>query len=179
MVAALSTVVENDKCRVGDLLIFFPRSYPCQLITNCLMGMIYPSKPLFKIKNHVIIGFLRALVSGNAILSHFTISKSYFINYTIPIYNTSNIPKFYFAILHIKLIFYIIFFFFSNFFLYLPSTSITIPPLPSHHHRTSNMPTTPPLPTAHQNPTTTKTHIKKKKKPRRKGRTQKNQLTMR
>ena len=133
MVAALSTVLENDKCRVGDLLIFFPRSYPCQLITNCLMGMIYPSKPLFKIKSHVIIGFLRALVSGNAILSHFTISKSYFINYTIPIYNTSNIAKFYFAILHIKLIFYIIIFFFFQFF-----------PLPSlnlyHHTSTAQSP---------------------------------------
>ena len=144
MVAALSTVLENDKCRVGDLLIFFPRSYPCQLITNCLMGMIYPSKPLFKIKSHVIIGFLRALVSGNAILSHFIISKSYFINYTIPIYNTSNIPKFYFAILHIKLIFYIIIFFFPIFsstfpqplspYLHCPVVTTAPPTCPPRHH---------------------------------------------
>ena len=60
-VAALSTVLENDKCRVGDLLIFFPRNYPCQLITNCLMGMIYPSKPLYKIKGHGTIGLLTSV----------------------------------------------------------------------------------------------------------------------
>ena len=38
----------------------------------------------------------RASASRNAISSHFTIPKSYFINYTIPFYNTHNIPKFYF-----------------------------------------------------------------------------------
>ena len=32
-------------------------------------------------------------------------SKSHFINYTIQFYNTSNIPKFYFTIQHIKIIF--------------------------------------------------------------------------
>ena len=46
---------------------------------------------------------LRVLASGNDTLSHFTISKRYFINYTIPFYNTPNIPKFYFTILHIKI----------------------------------------------------------------------------
>ena len=100
---------------------------------------------------------VRALASGNATLSHFTISKSYFINYTIPFYNTPNIPKFYFAILHIKIIYLhnkLYFWFFSNFFLLLSSTSITAPPLPSHHHCASTMPTMPPLPTAHQNPIT-------------------------
>ena len=110
---------------------------------------------------------VRALASGNATLSHFTISKSYFINYTIPFYNTPNIPKFYFAILHFKIIYLhnkIYFWFFSNFFLLLSSTSITAPPLPSHHHCASTMPTTPPLPTAYQNPIETKTHIKKKNK---------------
>ena len=108
---------------------------------------------------------VRALASGNATLSHFTISKSYFINDTIPFYNTPNIPKFYFDILHIKIIYLhskIYFWFFSNFFLLLSSTSITAPPLPSHHHCASTMPTTPPLPTAHQNPIGTKTHIIKK-----------------
>ena len=49
-------------------------------------------------------------------------------------------------------------------FLHLPSTFITVPPLLSHHHRASTMPTMPPLPTAHQNPTGRKTHIKKKEK---------------
>ena len=48
---------------------------------------------------------LRAFVSGNTILSYFTISKSYFINYTIPFYNTSNIPTFIFPILLIKIIY--------------------------------------------------------------------------
>ena len=121
------------------------------------------------IKCHKNVTWLKALASGNATLSYFSISKNYFINYTIPFYNTSNIPKFYFTILHIKIIYLrnkIYFFFFSfffNFLLHLPSTSITAPPLPSHHHRASTRPTTPPLPTAHQNPTRTKTHIKKKK----------------
>ena len=32
---------------------------------------------------------------GNAILFYFTISKNYFINYTIPFYNTPNILKLY------------------------------------------------------------------------------------
>ena len=54
--------------------------------------------------------------------------------------------------------------FFSQFSPPLPSTSITAPLLPSHHHRTSTMPTMPPLSTTHQNPTGTKTHVKKKKK---------------
>ena len=40
--------------------------------------------------------FIRAFTTGNAILFYFTISKSYFINYTIPFYNTSNIPTFIF-----------------------------------------------------------------------------------
>ena len=85
---------------------------------------------------------LRALALGNVTLSHFTILKSYCINYTIPFYNTPNIPKFYFSILHIKIIYLNNKIFFSNFFLHLPSTSITAPPLPSHHHRASTMPTT-------------------------------------
>ena len=39
---------------------------------------------------------IQSSTSRNAISSHFTIPKSYFINYTIPFYNTPNIPKFYF-----------------------------------------------------------------------------------
>ena len=48
---------------------------------------------------------LRALTLEISILFYFTISKSHFIIYTIPFYNTSNIPKFYFTIQHIKIIF--------------------------------------------------------------------------
>ena len=120
----------------------------------------------------------RALASGNATLSHFTISKSYFINYTIPFYNTPNIPKFYFAILHIKLIFYIIIFFF-------PIFSSTFPqPLSPYLHYPVTTTAPPTCPPRHHCPLLTKIPpeqkpILKKKKPRRKGRTQKNQLTMR
>ena len=39
---------------------------------------------------------VRALASKNAILLCFTISKSNFITYTIPFYNTSHIKKLYF-----------------------------------------------------------------------------------
>ena len=48
---------------------------------------------------------LQALVPGNATLFYFTILKSYFINYTIPCYNTFNILNFYFPILLIKIIY--------------------------------------------------------------------------
>ena len=48
---------------------------------------------------------LRALALKNAILLYFTISKSHFIIYTIPFYNTFNIPNFYFSILLIKIIY--------------------------------------------------------------------------
>ena len=112
---------------------------------------------------------VRALASENATLSHFTISKSYFINYTISFYNTPNIPKFCFSILHIKILYLhnkIYFLFFSNFFLLLSSTSITAPPLPSHHHCASTMPTTAHcLPKSHRNknPYYKKKKIKKKK----------------
>ena len=37
---------------------------------------------------------LRAFPSDNFILVYFIISKNYFINYTIPFYNTLNIPTF-------------------------------------------------------------------------------------
>ena len=77
---------------------------------------------------------LRVLASGNDTLSHFTISKRYFINYAIPFYNTPNIPKFYFTILHIKIIYLHnkIYFFFFCFF---PIFSSTFPqPLSPHLH---------------------------------------------
>jgi len=34
---------------------------------------------------------IRAFTVGNAIIFYFTISKNYFINYTIPFYNIPNI----------------------------------------------------------------------------------------
>ena len=64
---------------------------------------------------------LRALASGNAIPSHFIIPKSYFINYTIPFYNTPNIPKFYFFPFYLNILFY------SFFFFYYFSFSIPFP----------------------------------------------------
>ena len=54
---------------------------------------------------------IRASPIGNTILSYFTISKNYFINYTIPFYNTPNIQKFYFFPILFK--YSILFFFFT------------------------------------------------------------------
>ena len=52
-----------------------------------------------------------------SILSYFTISKNYFINYTIPFYNTPNIPKLYFFLILFKYSFLtlLLFLFFSSF----------------------------------------------------------------
>ena len=49
--------------------------------------------------------YLRTLPLENAILLYFTILKSHFIIYTIPFYNISSIPNFYFSILFIKIIY--------------------------------------------------------------------------
>ena len=43
----------------------------------------------------------------NVILSYFIISKNYFINYTIPFYNTLNIPKLYYFTILLKYYFLI------------------------------------------------------------------------
>ena len=45
---------------------------------------------------------LRAFTTRNAVLSYFTISKSYFINCTIPFYNIPNIPTFIFPFYSLK-----------------------------------------------------------------------------
>ena len=58
-----------------------------------------------------------------SILSYFTISKNYFINYIIPFYNTPNIPKLYFFFILFKysfLILFLLFLFFFSFPLFLP-----------------------------------------------------------
>jgi len=43
-----------------------------------------------------------AFAMENCILSYFIISKNYFMNYTIPFYNTSNIPIFIFLFYSLK-----------------------------------------------------------------------------
>ena len=60
---------------------------------------------------------IRASVLKNAILSYFTIQKSYFINYTILFYNTSYIQKLYYFTFSLK------YYFFNLSLLFL-----------SHHH---------------------------------------------
>ena len=49
---------------------------------------------------------LRASVLKNATLSYFTIPKSYFINYTIPFYNTPYIQKLYYFTFSLKYYFF-------------------------------------------------------------------------
>ena len=48
----------------------------------------------------------------NATLSYFTILKSYFINYTIPFYNTPYIPKLYYFTFSLKYYFLIFLYYF-------------------------------------------------------------------
>ena len=96
-----------------------------------------------------------------SILSYFTISKNYFINYTIPFYNIPNIPKLYFFFILFKysfLILFLLFLFFSSFSSLSPSTSSK--PIPSkittknHPNQTStrNPPATPAKSQQIQNP---------------------------
>ena len=71
---------------------------------------------------------IRAFTFENCISSYFTISKNYFINYIIPFYNTSNIPKLYFFPYYLKFLFYsffLLFLFFSSFSSLSLSTSST------------------------------------------------------
>ena len=67
-----------------------------------ILGLEMPNIPYIWQQHSPI---LRASTSENSIIFYFTISKSHFITYTEPFYNTSNIPKFYFTIQHIKIIF--------------------------------------------------------------------------
>ena len=57
---------------------------------------------------------IRASASKNAMLSYFTISKSYFINYTIPFYNTLYIQKLYYFIFSLKYYFLIFLYYFFH-----------------------------------------------------------------
>ena len=95
----------------------------------------------------------RASVSRNVISSHFTILKSYFINYIISFYNIFNISKFYFFPILFKysilFFLFLLFLFFYSFSSLTPSTSntgfntqnhthtdpwYTNPPIQTHHH---------------------------------------------
>ena len=80
----------------------------------------------------------KAFSSGNSILFYFTISKSYFINYTIPFYNTLNIPNSIFFATLFKYSFLFFFYYFSY------SSSSSLPPSSSKQlATTSSLP--PPL----------------------------------
>ena len=63
---------------------------------------------LFFIRTEIV----RASPIGNVILPHYTISKNYFINYTIPFYNTLNIPKLYYFTILLKYYFLIFLYYF-------------------------------------------------------------------
>ena len=63
---------------------------------------------------------IRASPIGNTILSYFTISKNYFINYTIPFYNTPNIQKFYFFPILFKYSILFFFFYYFSFSIHFP-----------------------------------------------------------
>ena len=76
---------------------------------------------------------LRAFTSRNTIPSYFTILKSYSINYTIPFYNTSNIPKLYYFTILLKYYFLIVlgkhkkhFFIRPLSFFFIPSPSLSL-----------------------------------------------------
>ena len=55
---------------------------------------------------------IRAFTMENIIPSYFTISKSYFINYTISFYNAHNIPKLYYFTILLKYYFLILLYYF-------------------------------------------------------------------
>ena len=61
-----------------------------------------PMHPLMILYYFSGIYVLRAFTSANSIIFYFTISKTYFINYTIPFSNTPNIPTFIFLFYSLK-----------------------------------------------------------------------------
>ena len=80
---------------------------------------------------------IRASPTENVILSYFTISKNYFIRYTVLFYNTLNISKFYFFPILFKysfLFFFLLFLFFYSFSSLSSSTSSTSLNTQSHTH---------------------------------------------
>ena len=72
--------------------------------------------------------YLRASASKNAILFFFTISKSNFITFNIPFYNTSYIKKLYYFIFSLKyyfLIFFLLFLSHRHFFFRIPTVKFS------------------------------------------------------
>ena len=102
----------DPKKNTNAHFVAFDRNPNPALITLTLMVV-------FLLKHYV-----RAFTSGNFILFYFTTSKSYFINYTIQVYNISSILTFIFP-------FYIKIIFLHNKIIYSTITSFTIQ---NHHH---------------------------------------------
>ena len=69
--------------------------------------------------------------------SYFTISKSYFTNYTIPFYKTSNNPKFFFFPFYLNILFYSFFFYYFSFSIPFP-LFLPQPLTPVSTHRTTH-----------------------------------------
>ena len=72
--------------------------------------------------NHSICNIIRAFLSRMLNILAFTISKSYFINFNIPLYNPPNIKTSIILPLHLNILFYS-FFMFSLFFLFMFSNN--------------------------------------------------------
>ena len=75
----------------------------------------------------------KSIYIQNTIPSYFTILKSYSINYTIPFYNTSNLPKLYYFTILLKYYFLIVlgkhkkhFFIRPLSFFFIPSLSLSL-----------------------------------------------------
>ena len=74
-----------------------------------------------------------AFKSQNFISLYFIILKNYFINYTIPFYNTPSIPKFYFFPFYLNILFYSFFSFTISLFLFI---FLSFPPNLQHQFYT-------------------------------------------
>ena len=66
----------------------------------------------FPVKQFGVNDLSKSIRSKNTTLSYFTISKSYFINYTISFYNTTYIPKLYYFTFLLKYYFLIFLYYF-------------------------------------------------------------------
>ena len=89
------------KALYGYFFAIYKPQHPHQMWDMCQMLNIWHishTKPNFSP--------FRASALKNATLFYFTISKSYFINYTIPFYNTSYIQKIYYFTFSLKYYFF-------------------------------------------------------------------------
>ena len=84
-------------------------------VLGCLLGFIdmlpllvskYSRLRSYRYVEFGLEAILRALALRNATLSYFTIPKSYFIDYTIPFYNTPYIQKLYYFTFSLKYYFF-------------------------------------------------------------------------